>query len=258
MYYIVQNNLFTEQNYNNLISTLEKSGVEFEIVKVLPFIDTIEMKTNRKDIFAFGALKMAEMSKFYGWNPGVLMTENHNYLIYKDYYKNNLLNYDSKIVKLMEDFKWDIDQYFIRPTEDSKSFTGKVFDKQEWKEYRNYLLTNGHRFAPTVDTDIQVSIPKKIYREIRFFIVGGKVVTGSQYRLGGKLSLNMINAVIDSDAIKFCEEMINIFQLASSFVMDVCLTENGWKIVECGCINCAGFYASDMQKLVNTIDNYYK
>lgn len=90
MYYLVQNNLFSEQNYDNLIRALDKSGVKYEIVKVLPFIDTIKLKTKRKDIFAFGALKLAEMSKTYGWNPGVLMSENHNYIVYKDRYKENL------------------------------------------------------------------------------------------------------------------------------------------------------------------------
>jgi len=51
--------------------------------------------------------------------------------------------------------------------------------------------------------------------------------------------------------------MVKTYQLASSFVMDVCLTEYGWKIVECGCINCAVFYHADMQKLIYAIDNYY-
>lgn len=258
MEYIVQNNLFTERNYNNLIYALDKLGVKYEIVKVLPFIDTIDIKTKSKNIFAFGALKMAEISKFYGWNPGVLMNDNMNYLVYKDYYKENLLNYDSKIFKINDDFNWEIDQYFIRPTEDTKTFTGKVFDEPEWKYQRNYLLTNGHRFGPTLDTDIQVSIPKKIYREIRFFIVGGKVVTGSHYRIGGRLSLCIVDEVIDADAIKFCQDMVDVFQLASSFVMDLALTENGWKIIECGCINCAGYYDSDMQKLIHAIDTYYK
>lgn len=257
MYYIVQNNLFSEPNYNNLICALDKSGFKYEIVKVLPFIDTVKLKTRRKDIFAFGALKLAEISKSYGWEPGVLMTENHNYLVYKDFYKENLLNYDSKIFKLGDDFQWNVDQYFIRPTEDSKSFAGKVFNEKEWQDYKKYLLTNGHRFSPTVDTDIQVSMPKNIYREIRFFIVGGKISTGSQYRIGNRLSLNIINDVLDSDAIAFCEDMIKIYQLSSSFVMDVCLTENGWKIIECGCINCAGFYNSDMQRLIYDINNYY-
>ena len=30
----------------------------------------------------------------------------------------------------------------------------------------------------------------------------------------------------------------------------VCLVEDGWRIVEVGCINCAGFYLADLQKVL--------
>jgi hypothetical protein len=32
--------------------------------------------------------------------------------------------------------------------------------------------------------------------------------------------------------------------------MDICLTPDGWKIVEINCVNCPGFYEGDLQKLV--------
>ena len=51
--------------------------------------------------------------------------------------------------------------------------------------------------------------------------------------------------------------MIDIFQLAKSFVIDVCLIDNGWKIVECGSISCAGFYDADMQKIVFALEDTY-
>ena len=101
---------------------------------------------------------------------------------------------------------------------------------------------------------IQVSFPKKIMKEIRFWVVGGRPVTASQYRLGDRYCLD---ADVEEDAWEFCRSMIKIHQLASSFVMDVCLTEHGWKIVECGCINCAGFYRADMQRLVDSLERHY-
>ena len=51
--------------------------------------------------------------------------------------------------------------------------------------------------------------------------------------------------------------MVNLYQLAEAFVIDVCLTENGWKIVECNCINCAGFYDGNMQKLIMELEYYF-
>ena len=41
-------------------------------------------------------------------------------------------------------------------------------------------------------------------------------------------------------------------------VDDVCLTDKGWKVVECGCINCAGFYKADLQKVIISLENYFE
>ena len=115
MYYIVQEQTWVEDQYEYLIDSLERLDLEYEIVKVLPFVETIDFKTDRKDVFCFGGMKLNRLYKSYGWKPGVLMTSNHDYLIYKDYYKENLLNYDSKIFNFSEDFKWNGD-FFLRPS----------------------------------------------------------------------------------------------------------------------------------------------
>ena len=71
------------------------------------------MHYRKERYFIFGSLRMARLSKIKGWNPGALITENHDYNVYSKYYKENLLNYDSKIVEFSEDFEWGSDKYFI-------------------------------------------------------------------------------------------------------------------------------------------------
>ena len=259
MYYIVQKNTWKEEQYDYLIDSLERLGLEYEIVDVIPFVEEINFKTERKDVFCFGGMKMSRLSKKYGWKPGSLMTPNHDYLVYKDYYKNNLLNYDSKIFKIWKDFEWKGD-YFIRPTTDSKIFTGQSFTKKEWKKKRKELLTNWENnkegFTNTYDenTKIQVCSLKSIQKEFRFWIVGGDIITASLYRMGCFINYSDI---IDDDAIEFCKEMIKIFQLAEAFVMDICLTDNEWKIIECGCISAAGFYKSNIPKLLMALEDHF-
>ena len=63
MYYIIQENTFREANYNNLIDTLDRMELPYEIVKVLPFIEEFEFNTDRKDIFCFGSVKMSRVAK---------------------------------------------------------------------------------------------------------------------------------------------------------------------------------------------------
>ena len=253
MYYIVQENTFSEPNYDNLMIALNRLGLEYEVVKVLPFLENIEFKTDRKDVFCFGSLKMARLSNMYGWKPGSQMNDNHDYLVYRDYYKENLLNYDSKIYKFGDDF-FCKELFFARPTKDTKVFTGRVFDMQEWFDFRKYALSNGHSTLLNTDTEIQVSSVKKIQQEIRFWIVKGKIITASQYRLGNRVCYSDI---IDQAAYDFCNKMIKLFELNDGFVMDLALVNNEYKIIECGCINCAGFYKANMQKLIMGLETAF-
>lgn len=254
MHYIIQENLFREEGHNKLINCLEKFDISYELVKVLPFIDEIKFKTDRKDVFVFGSLKLARISKQYKWNPGALITENHDYNVYVNYYKENLLNYDSRVVNFGDDFEWIYEEQFIRPCLDSKSFTGKVYDRGEWDEFKQRMLNNPNDTSLRYDTLIQVAIPKKITQEVRCWVVDGKVVTQSTYRRGSFL---VYDNIVDDDAIIFAQKMVDIFQLAKTFVIDVCLTDNGWKIVECGSTSCAGFYDADMQKIIMALEDVF-
>jgi len=251
MYYVVQDNVFREPNYNNLIYALERLDLPHEIVAVIPFVDDFNFETDRKDVFPFGSIKMARLSQKYEWIPGSQMNDNHDYMVYKDYYKDNLLNYDSKIIKFGDTDFFSKERFFARPTKDTKVFNGQEFDMGEWEKFRTHALTNGHSTLLDEDTDVQISSIKKIQKEIRFWIINGEIITASQYRLGNRL---VLDSNVEKEAYTFCNKMIKLFELNKGFVMDLALTENGWKIIECGCINCAGFYEADMQKLLITIE----
>jgi hypothetical protein len=51
--------------------------------------------------------------------------------------------------------------------------------------------------------------------------------------------------------------MVDLYKVAPAFVMDICLTPDGWKIVEINCVNCSGFYRGDLQKLVMALEDLY-
>lgn len=252
MFYIVQENLFREEGHEKLINFLEKFGLDYELVNVQNGSDDINVMTNRKDVFVFGSLKLARISKKYNWKPGTMITENHDYNVYSKYYKENLLNFDSRISKFGDDFEWKGNKHFIRPCLDSKVFTGRVFSKEEWQEFQKKVFAGEYKSSLTKDSLIQIANPKSITQEVRFWIVNGKIVTQSTYRRGSFL---MYDSIVDNDAIEFVSNMIKIFQLAETFTMDVCLVNGEWKIVECGSTACAGFYDADMQKLIMALED---
>lgn len=254
MYYIVQENTFREENYDNLIFALDRLQLPYEIVKVLPFVEEFEFETEEENIFVFGSLKLARLSRKLNWFPGSFMSETHDFEVYKDYYKENLLNYDSFVCEFADSINWDDEVKFIRPCKDTKVFTGKVFNKEEWEKFVQHSLNNGHTTILDAHTKIQVSTPKNIQQEIRCWVVNGRVITASQYRLSNRV---FYKEYIDEEGLEFAQKMIEKFQLAPAFVMDICLADNEWKIVECGCINCAGFYRADLQKLIISLEENF-
>ena len=104
------------------------------------------------------------------------------------------------------------------------------------------------------DQLIQVGTVKKIYKEARIWIVGGKVVTSSYYRYGANVEYT---ENVEPDGLEFAQSMVDLYQVADSFVMDICLTPDGWKIVEINCINCSGFYKGDMQRVLIALEDRY-
>ena len=270
MHYIIQENTFSETNYNVLIDTLEKLKLSYEIVRVLPYVDDIvpldlitvdenyEFKSVRNDVFCFGSIKMARVAKKHNWHPGSLLNENHDYRVYSLFYRDNLLNFDSKVQKFSEPIEIEGD-FFVRPCEDSKVFTGKVFNKAEWNTFVSNFFKRGESTTLTNDTEIQVCSSKIITKEWRFWVVGGNVVTGSLYRMGEWINYSEL---VDGGALEFCKEMVKLFELAEAFVIDICEVLNEdevaqYKIVECGCINSAGFYKSNMPMLIDALETYF-
>jgi len=271
MHYIIQENIFKEPHYNLLIETMDKLNLSYDLVRIFPYVDKITKLSdipldfdNVEDlpdyvppagkIFCFGAIKLARTASKNGWYPGSMMNENHDYRVYSQYYKDNLLNYDSEIVTFSTPLTWEEDEVkFIRPAQDTKSFTGKVYEQEDWEQLVETQLKNT-TFLLNSDTAIQVSSPKNIQKEIRFWVINGKVITGSQYRIGNQ---TLYDTYYEEEAEIYAQKMVDLYQIADCFVIDVCLVEDEWKVVECNCINAAGFYLNNIQKMVMELEYFY-
>jgi len=254
MFYLIQQNLFKEFNFDRLISTLERFDLKYEIFKQVPFAEVeLQFETKETNVFVFGSIKAAFLFKQFNLFPGSFYNENHDYIIYSQYYKENLLNYDSKIQKFSDPIPKD-KIMFVRPTEDTKAFDGGLFFGNAWEELQEWTYTNGHNTKLTKDTLVQVASKKEIYAEYRFFVVNKKVITGSQYIIGGRV---IYQKCIDEELYKFAQEMVDLYSPSDSFVIDICKTDLGLKIVEINCVNGAGFYDIDIQKLIESLELNY-
>lgn len=62
---------------------------------------------------------------------------------------------------------------------------------------------------------------------------------------------------MDSNTRSFAQQMIDIWCPSRGFVIDVALTDDGYKMVEINGLNSAGFYAIDVQKLIEAIEGMH-
>lgn len=253
MYYIIQENLFREHHFNTLIEYLKRYKLEYEVIPFRPFTEELEFKTNRKDVFAFGSVNLASVAKKYDWYPGSLYNDNHDFNVYGPKYGNHLLNSDNKIInfgdKIPEDFN---EIFFARPTKDTKAFSGQPFSKESWEEWSKEIEDSSLKQTLTKETQILIAPLKTIQQEIRCWIVDGKPVTISQYKIGSRVNyLNMDN---NQEAQIFAKQICDLYCPAEAFVLDICLYQDEYKVVEINCINCSGFYDGDMSKLIQALE----
>jgi hypothetical protein len=256
MFYLVQDS--TEDRYPALLEAMKKLGIGYEVCKYRPFIHEIDFTTKRKDVFCFGAYDLTGVAEKYGFIPGQMSNDNHNYEIYGPKYGfENMLNGDSIVIDFTDPLpigeEWD--EFFARPTIDQKIWNGAVFTRNGWNKYVNECKDNNTTQFITDITKVMISSPKNIEQEIRCWVVDGKVITISQYKLGYRvISKNLDN---DKEAFDFAQRMVDKYQTADAFCIDICRTDEGFKIVEINCINGAGFYHMDCEKLIMALENKF-
>ena len=253
MFYVIQENVFREENYNKIFDVMKRLKLPYEILRFDKNGEFNKLMNRRKDVFVFGSVRAARLATQMEWTPGSFYGKNHDFQIYKDYYKKNLLNYDSLLKDIADPIVWEPNEVkFIRPSKDSKVFNGKLYSKIKWEDTVQMVKEKYLGVMPPVT--IQVTSPKKIYKEARIWIVDGKIVTSSYYKFGDNVAWT---EDVEPEGLEFAQRMVDLYKVAPAFVMDICLTPDGWKIVEINCVNCSGFYRGDLQKLVMALEDLY-
>lgn len=250
MIWLLQENLGNEDAFAPLVANLKKFDQQIHMAKVIPFIGEItpDLETEGK-VICFGAYSMRKLAQRKQWNPGVYDIEWFPYQSLIDVLGNDVLNCDAGFGKFGE-INPSSNEFFLRPTHDGKEFPGVVMSKCHLKERQHRIIDlkladNGSTL--TEHTEVMYASIKKIYNEYRYFIVDGKAVTGSRYKMGNRVIYGDTDGNIDI-AQKFANRLSN--HINHPYVLDIALTDQGYKVIELNTLNCAGFYAIDIQKLV--------
>lgn len=262
-HWIVQENLYGSGSLEDLLAALERLELPYTRVKVVPFLGTLEPEpVVSGPVIAMGATTMLRVARERGWTPGV-WDQNMSFRTWQKHWYNGLLNRDAFVIPFYAVGPFWDDRFFLRPDGDTKAFGGQCFTWPEFEEWRRKVIEmneDGYGYAVEgekapgqlqADTMVVAAKPQEILREYRCFIVDGKVVTASLYKLGSRVTST---GPVEDEIVRFANEWADVWSPDRAYAMDVAVTPNGLRIVEANQINCAGFYGADVMKIVAALD----
>jgi hypothetical protein len=258
--WVIQNNLDDQTQADVMAKSVLADGGKVVGAKVIPFCDTIEFCDNEAPqgplVVTYGATKLTKMACKYDWK-GVFFNDNFDTAVWNAN-RSDMLNQDGMIMKVSETAEFlkgypDDMPMFIRPCLDLKAFNGTLTCVREIK---NWIKSTGSgNFSFDADTLVSIAEAKHIQAEWRWFVVDGKVIDGSIYRLRGqRLTIHERDQKVIDEAQGFADGWLP----NSTCVMDLALTEDGMKCIEFNCFNSSGYYNHDVEKIVKAVNSYMR
>lgn len=251
--WVIQSNLGHNDDVATLVAALDALGVAHEPLKVIPFDDTPPAVSTDGAVLFYGSTTLMKNVAAAGrWRPGVFFdAARFAFDALRAGYGDALLNAESELVTIGAFVNRDLDpdtEVFLRPADDLKSFSGAVYTFGELARWREALPQSRGPLQP--DTVVQVATPQTLGREWRCVVVEGRVITASQYRSSGRARMR---PEVPDAVIAYANSMAARYAPARVFMLDVCETEAGLRVVETNCFNSAGFYCCDLYEVARTV-----
>lgn len=242
---LLQKNIWQEYAYDRFLQSIkDHPHIDFEEVEVIPFTHNFVPEIDYVPDYVFGSTRFVHICRSRGFPvfPGFAGIEEF-------YPKELYVNGNSKVVR------WgDVvinSPTFIKPMYVEKFFTGRVFENQD--DLNKAQLSTSF-IENENDVLVLLSEPVSIKTEVRFFIIGGKISSGSIYKTGESNGYELLTNAHSSGAWKSAQDILDSHgAICSGFVMDLGWDGENWKIVELNCIQSSGLYANDTDAIVSDI-----
>lgn len=270
MHHIIQQDMFHEFGFRRLVDAVNTLKLPYSVIKIIPFSHEIEcvegvITGGMVPTMVWGMTTVEIVAQHYGWYPGVFKNTNFDMRVLNEKWGSRMLNADAEFYKLGEVPSYE-GAMFMRPVHDTKSFTGSLINGDELEKWRAGLMELKREFTTLdLDTLVMVASPKRLIDEARFFIVDGKVIAGSTYRVSGRVLYKSIDGQnpLYMPMMEFAQSAMTTHEMlrwtpAEAFVMDIGRLETGeFKIIEVNCLNSSGFYDTNMTAVVKAIENLH-
>ena len=259
MKFAIQHNLMNAAQLEQVFNAT--ANYPHEYVGVIPFSREITSNTQLDgvDYIPYGSTLLTTIASDLGWKG---LHFDLNVMNYEAFCDNHPLMLNSNVVSVLEAFEFlcAVDPssvWFIRPSEDLKQFSGTVMTAGEIAPWLKSMMdaVGGGSYYMDPTKQVVLCRPKEIQAEWRWFIVGGKIVSGSMYKAHNQLRQLQEN---DAPVIAEAQSIADLWLPHQCVVMDTALVDNQIKVVEFNCINASGFYKNDIPAIFDALWEFHQ
>jgi len=273
-----------QDNTDKLIETLKRKGIEYHVLKYIPFDDDLPKRCldiygPKECVIFYGSLNFGRKLMKLPWTPGVyLKNKEFECSMYYPYIKGHLLHYQDYMMMPYGDLSehkdtiyrhFREDQVFMRPNSGMKQFTGMIVHKDDF--FDCIKLAGFYDVEP--ELLVLISRVEPLEKEWRFVIVNGEPICGSLYRdwsspekiTPGTVTRDYV--LMNSHSVwegaddvdgRLAREVA--YKAAQRYNPDRCWTVDVAKtiygthaVLEIGCFSCAGLYGMDLDIVVDKV-----
>lgn len=257
MKFVLQDNLINEDHLLQIKYAIEK--YPHVTCGVIPFSRDITCTEHLAgtDYIPYGSTLFTMLTYELGWKGQFFDLDRFNYRAFldnrDDMLNDNVLEIQDAIEFLNE--QPEDSEWFTRPSHDLKQYVGMVDTAKDlsafFKDAMEFSGTGCYKIER--GTEVVISEPKTIQAEWRWFVVDGKIVSGSMYRYRGNL---YSQRVIEQDIIDEAQSFADKWLPHETCVMDLALVDDEVKVIEFNCFNSSGFYDNDVEAVFNAVAKY--
>ena len=259
MKFVIQHNLMNEDQMKLLLDAVKPFPHEF--VGVIPFAREItsDKPLRGKNYIPYGSTLFTTLVSEKKWKGLHFDLTKMNY---GEFLRNHPDMLNGGVMKALDAVTFLKEahpgsQWFTRPSEDLKQYSGTVMSAGEiwpWFESMFAAGPGGGTYYMNPESDVVISVPQHISAEWRWFIIGGKIVSGSMYRAHGQLRKLR---ELDQPVIDEAQALADKWLPDQCVVMDTALVGDKIKVVEFNCINSSGGYDNDFNAIFKALWEYH-
>jgi hypothetical protein len=216
------------------------------------------------DVVFHSSLNIAsQVNDLFGWSPGAFCDVKNlscynwskqisPYLLNRDWVLTNVSGFVEDKEFVSEKFLDGARKVFVRPNSPLKPFAGRVLDIDDVS-----LATLDHGFYyDDPQLKIVVSSAKEgIEEEMRFVMCGRSVVDASYYDAQARTGMGTISGG-DHDFVTNVADALRQVGFRGFYVMDVCMIDCEYKVVELNPFSGADLYHCDRERIVKAMHCY--